>query len=135
MAKRFIMTKAIVIILSIVIVTFHTQATFAADSNCKPLYGGGVTKEQSCDGKKIIAPAVTRKAPVKATPTPIKSGPTPLKAKPSPTPTKQSGTTKGGLTVISPTPQKTTPSTGPEMLGLIALAPAAALGFYLRKKG
>lgn len=43
-------------------------------------------------------------------------------------------TTKGGQTIY-PTPGvKNSPSTGPEMLGLIALLPAAGAGLYLRKR-
>lgn len=47
---------------------------------------------------------------------------------------KNPTTTKGGLPVYQPTQSKTTPATGPEMLALVGLAPAAGLGFYLRRK-
>jgi hypothetical protein len=121
------MTKLALLLLSIV--TFAGSAEVVFAQNCKPLYGGGVTKEQACEGEKLIAP--TGNTPAKATPTPKKALPTQAKK-----PTQKPGTTtKGGLPVLSPTPQKATPSTGPEILGIIALAPAAALGFYLRKKG
>jgi hypothetical protein len=90
---------------------------FAADNNCKPLYGGGATTQQVC-GNKISTPTNTTLP--KATPTPYKI--------------TTGGTTKGGLPVLSPTPTTTTPSTGPEILGIIALFPAGALGYYLRKK-
>ncbi len=44
-------------------------------------------------------------------------------------------TTKGGLPIF-PVPQKqfTAPATGPEMLSLVGLIPAALGGFYLRRK-
>jgi hypothetical protein len=96
----------------------------ALASDCKPLYNGGVTTQQLCNGS-VSSPfdnntSTTLPKP-KATPTPIKIQ-------------TQPGTTKGGLTVQPVAPGKTTPSTGPEALGIIALFPAGALGFYLRKK-
>jgi uncharacterized repeat protein (TIGR01451 family) len=42
--------------------------------------------------------------------------------------------TKGGFPVLSPSPIKTTPATGPGTLSLIALLPTGLLGWYLRKK-
>lgn len=42
--------------------------------------------------------------------------------------------TKGGLKVFPPQKVFTTPSTGPEMLPLIALLPTGAFGAFLRKK-
>jgi uncharacterized repeat protein (TIGR01451 family) len=42
--------------------------------------------------------------------------------------------TKGGLTVVTPAPITTTPSTGPEMLPLLALIPSGIAGFFLRRK-
>lgn len=115
------MTKYIFkLILITLLLGVSPVSAFAASTDCKPLYGGGVTKEQTCT--KVALP--TAKVNAKATPTPIKAKPTPVK----------SSTTKGGLPILSPTPTKRTPSTGPEVLGLIALAPAAALGYYLRRK-
>lgn len=43
-------------------------------------------------------------------------------------------TTKGGLKVFPQPTVATTPSTGPELLPLLALLPSGALGFFLRKK-
>ncbi len=43
-------------------------------------------------------------------------------------------TTKGGLPVYTPGQSKTTPPTGPEMLGWLALLPSALAGVWLRKK-
>lgn len=50
-------------------------------------------------------------------------------------------TTKGGITiknqtfpVLSPTPAKKSPSTGPETLPLLALIPMGSIGLWLRKK-
>lgn len=43
-------------------------------------------------------------------------------------------TTKGGQPVFPTTTTTTTPKTGPEMLALIGLLPAGALGHFLRKK-
>lgn len=54
----------------------------------------------------------------------------------TPTPTIPS-TTKGGLPVLSPAapqPGQRTPETGPEMLALIGLLPAGAVGWLLRKR-
>lgn len=50
------------------------------------------------------------------------------------TPTTVSSTTKGGLKVFPATPVTTAPSTGPEMLPLLALIPSGLLGAFLRKK-
>lgn len=118
--------------LTIIATLFATaiQPVSAADSGCKPLYGGGVTKEESC-GKPVLTNASP--TPVKTTPAPVKSGVASPQAGTKTQP--KAGTTKGGLPVVTPKPAKTTPSTGPEMLGLLALAPAAALGMYLRKQG
>lgn len=43
-------------------------------------------------------------------------------------------TTKGGLKVFPSPSVTTTPSTGPELLPLLALLPSGAFGFFLRKK-
>ena len=43
-------------------------------------------------------------------------------------------TTKGGLKVFPPSTTTTTPSTGPEMLSLLALIPSGLMGLFLRKK-
>lgn len=43
-------------------------------------------------------------------------------------------TTKGGLKVFPPTPVTTAPSTGPEMIPLIALIPTGLAGLILRRK-
>lgn len=43
-------------------------------------------------------------------------------------------TTKGGLPVLSAPGLKQTPATGPEMLGLIGLIPAALGGLFFRKR-
>lgn len=48
--------------------------------------------------------------------------------------TAQPNTTKGGLAVYPPSQTKTTPQTGPEVLALIGLLPAGAVGFWLRRK-
>lgn len=47
---------------------------------------------------------------------------------------KAVATTKGGLPVFPPSKVTTTPSTGPELLSLIALLPGGAFGWFLRKK-
>ena len=47
---------------------------------------------------------------------------------------KTARTTKGGLPVMSAPGLKQTPSTGPEMLGLIGLIPAGLAGLLLRRK-
>lgn len=88
-------------------------STAQAAESCTIIYGGG---EIECE------------ATVSAT------------AKPTATPTQRAnqqgsaGTTKGGLPVHEPTNATTTPETGPEMLGLATLIPAAGLGYYLRRK-
>lgn len=88
--------------------------SFAQTSKCTIIYGGG---EIDCE------------ATVTAT---AKTTPTPTSRKPA----TQSGTTttKGGLPVHEPTNATETPATGPETLALVTLLPAAAAGFYLRKK-
>jgi uncharacterized repeat protein (TIGR01451 family) len=51
------------------------------------------------------------------------------------TPSPSNGTvTKGGLIIHKPSTTKTTPSTGPEALAIIGLAPLGALGYILRKR-
>lgn len=111
-------------LLLIVLLSFFLAApqTFAADSNCKPLYGGGVTKEQAC-GKQT-----TPQARPNPTTRPLSNI-----NKPQPT-SPQRNASKGGLPVSSPTQTKTTPNTGPEVLGALVLPMAAGLGYYLRKK-
>lgn len=126
--------KKSLIALILLTLLFVLNAHVAHAEECKPIYGGGKTSEQVCDGEKKVAPKKEEetKKPIpptptarpKASPTPIKSGPTPIKSE----------TTKGGLPVLPPSQQKTTPPTGPEMLGLLTLLPAGALGYYLRKK-
>lgn len=103
------------VIITVLSFAFGVFPTTAFAQNCKQLYGGGITTEQYCEGKQLTVPT---KTVAKATPTPV----------------KKSTTSKGGLPVVSPTPLKTTPSTGPELLGLLGLVPAAGLGYYLRRK-
>jgi hypothetical protein len=83
---------------------FSATAAFAAD--CTIIYGGGVI-----DCSSTITPTPT-----------------------SQTSAKNQTQTKGGLPVHKPTDAKKTPATGPETIGLIGLIPAAAAGFFLRKK-
>jgi uncharacterized repeat protein (TIGR01451 family) len=47
---------------------------------------------------------------------------------------KQAVATKGGLPVLEAPPMKETPPTGPEMLSLVGLIPAAGFGFWLRRR-
>lgn len=86
-----------------------------AAEKCTIIYGGG---EIECEA------TVSATAKPTATPRPGQTATT----------TSGQGTTKGGLAVQEPTNVKQTPATGPEILGLAALIPAAAAGFYLRKK-
>lgn len=120
------MTRLILTLITFSILTASAVSPAVAQEDCKPIYGGGVTEDKVCDGKIVTTP--TDANVKKATPTPIKD------KKTTPTPIKPKTTTKGGLPIVSPVPQQTTPSTGPEVVGLIALAPAAALGLYLRKR-
>lgn len=56
---------------------------------------------------------------------------------PAPVVTAKGGQTvlsKGGFPVLPSVPVSTTPATGPEMLGLIALIPTGLAGWFLRKK-
>src|SRR5258708_20658151 len=43
-------------------------------------------------------------------------------------------TTKGGLQIFPSTMAKSTPSTGPELIPLLALVPSAFAGLFLRRK-
>lgn len=110
-------------LLLIVLLSFFLAApqAFAADNNCKPIYGGGVTKEQAC-GKQATPQAQPTTRPLSNI------------NKPKPTTPPQRNASKGGLPVSAPTQTKTTPNTGPEMLGTLLLPMAAGLGYYLRKK-
>lgn len=101
---------------------------------CTIIYGGG---EIECDA---TASATTK--PTAAPTTQANKQPTtPSAGQGSSNEGSGQGTTKGGLpagrqgvSVQKPTNPKETPATGPETLGLLALLPAAAAGFYLRKK-
>ena len=53
---------------------------------------------------------------------------------PTPAKTSSASQTKGGLPIHNEPDAKTTPATGPEMLGLISLIPAAGMGIWLRRK-
>ena len=105
---------------------FSLFAPVAFSANeCTVIYGGG-----EIDCKATIT------ATAKVTPSPTRS----LEKKPatesgqtSPSANAEQ-TTKGGLPVYEPTKADVTPPTGPEALALVTLIPAAALGFYLRKK-
>lgn len=96
-----------------------------AQAPCTPLFGGGAKEDGSPYCMEDIQTA--QAAPTKA-PTQQSGFTTPndnLK------PTNQ---TKGGFTVQSAPSVNKQPNTGPEMLGLLGLIPAAATGWYLRKK-
>lgn len=89
---------------------------YAQTPTCTMVYGGGETQCQASGS-----------ANTSATPTPVVTN--------SPSNTNNSGqTTKGGLPVYSPSTTSQTPPTGPEALSLLGLIPAAAAGFWLRKK-
>lgn len=92
--------------------------SFAQTPTCTIIYGGG---EVDCE---------TTGGATKPTATPTRSA----SSGQAPTNESDKTTTKGGLPVYDPTNATTTPDTGPEMLGLATLIPAAAAGFYLRKK-
>jgi|GEM_PF-4348100 len=106
MYRSFLIIAAIFFTL----ILLPTQSAQAAE--CPVVYGGG----------KVICGTPT------ATPTPAPTQPV------SNTKTVLPQQTKGGLPINKPTPTKTAPATGPEVFGLIGLIPAAAAGFYLRKK-
>ena len=60
--------------------------------------------------------------------------PTPANGQqPTPGQTNGGGTTKGGLPVLPEPKSTTSPSTGPESLGLLALIPSGIAGYLLRK--
>ena len=82
-----------------------TNSVFAADYTL--IYGGGA-----------VACAKTDNTP---TPAPIQNF-------------ADINQTKGGLPVNQPVQTTTTPNTGPEALSIIGLIPAAAAGFWLRKR-
>lgn len=91
--------------------------------DCVIVYGGG---KMDCPQ---TSPTPATGAPTNTTST-VQTTPTPTPHQTFPTVTQ----TKGGLTVQQPVKTKTTPATGPEVFSLIGLIPAAAAGFWLRKK-
>lgn len=88
----------------------------AAQNECTIIYGGG---EIDCEATVTATANVT---------------PTTKPEQPATPSANSEQTTKGGLPVYDPQPASTTPDTGPEILGLAALIPAAGLGYYLRRK-
>lgn len=108
------MKKLFLIVGPLALLSFFVHPASAAD-DCTIIYGGGEIK---C--------TATVSATAKVTPTPAKSEQAPA--------TESAGTTKGGLPVYEPVKSAETPNTGPEVIALISLIPAAGLGFYLRKK-
>lgn len=98
-------------------VLFLTVPFLFAQGVCTPVYGGG----QNADGSPFCLEQV--QAQSKPTTT-QKSGFV----------TPNDGLTKGGMTTQPAPAVKSQPSTGPEMLGLAALLPAAAAGWALRKR-
>ena len=91
---------------------------YAQTPTCTMVYGGGETQCQASGSANTSATP---------TPTPVATN--------SASNTNNSGqTTKGGLPVYSPSTTSQTPPTGPEAFSLLGLIPAAAAGFWLRKK-
>jgi len=96
-----------------------------ADSNCYPLYNGGVTNQQYC---------------FNPTPTPgsdsnDNSGSGSLPSNQiTPLPKNPPQQTKGGQPIYPRAQSKTTPNTGPADWSLPALLLIGGLGFWLRKK-
>ena len=123
------MKQFVVFSLTIVVLFLATPIMWAQET-CTPIYGGGENadgspfclEQASAQGQTSqVTPTTTQKSGF-TTPNDglIKSG---------------QGTTKGGTTVQpAPSSVKSQPSTGPEMLGLVALLPAAAAGWALRRK-
>lgn len=96
-----------IMLLSLFLFLATLAPSYAAD--CTIIYGGGKIECQS-----------------DATPLPTA---TPIPAAPS-NPTQS----KGGLPINPPSNATTSPATGPEILGLISLLPAAGIGVWLRRK-
>lgn len=102
-----------------ILILFLTVPVLFAQEVCTPIYGGG----QNADGSPFCLEQVQAQGATKPTPTPRSGFVTP-----------NDGLTKGGMTTQPAPAVKSQPSTGPEMLGLAALLPAAAAGWALRRK-
>lgn len=103
------MNRHVVIAILTLFLTLIFVTKTASAAECTIIYGGGVI-----DCSKIT--------------------PTPLISPTTQTPQKKQTETKGGFAVQKTSTPSTTPATGPEAFGLISLIPAAAAGFYLRRK-
>jgi len=94
----------------------------SAQAPCTPIFGGGLQQDNKtpyCVENEQTAQAVSNTSE----PTPSESGFT----------TPNSGLTKGGFAVQPAPSVNRQPSTGPELLGLAVLLPAAIGGVLLRK--
>lgn len=97
---------------------FVAATPLVAQAPCTPVYGGGVKE----DGNPYCVEDLQTNA-----------APTPAGFQTPNDSMVQGATTKGG-TPLKPAPTVTNqPNTGPEMLGLFALIPAAWTGWKLRK--
>ena len=111
------MSRSFLIITAIFFVLVLLPVAKAQAADCMVIYGGG-----PIDCNKPTA-----------TPTPT-ANPAPTKPATTKKTTALPAQTKGGLPITKPVPTKTATATGPEAFGLIGLIPAAAAGFWLRKK-
>jgi hypothetical protein len=112
---------------------------FMAEAPCTPVFGGGQQEDGSSYCLEQVQAASNAGAPVANTgstqPTQAPGFRTPNDSATSPL----NGMTKGGISGgnkggVYPTPTvQNQPNTGPEMLGLVALLPAAFAGWKLRK--
>jgi len=111
---RFLLITTILFSLLLLLPAQKAQA-----ADCPIVYGGG-----KVDCNKLTPTA-----------TPVPTQPvTNTKPAASPKPATLPTQTKGGLPINKPVQTTTAPATGPEAFGLIGLLPAAAAGFWLRRK-
>ena len=113
----------VIVILCAMFLVLATPA-FVSQAPCTPVFGGGIQK----DGSEYCLELVQAASTSNAVPTPMSGFHTPNDS------LTNQPTTKGGYPVQSPPIINKQPNTGPEMLGIVALLPAAIMGFALRKK-
>ena len=115
----------VLFIMTILFAGFFVAPNIFAQVNCTIIYGGGLKSDNTSYCMETVAmsqPAPTTPPQKQMQKVPTKSGFT----------TPQ--TTKGNITLYPAPTVQSNPNTGPEMLGLLALIPAALAGLTLRKK-
>lgn len=112
---------------------FFVAPNIFAQITCTIIYGGGLKSDNTPYCMEAVA--ASQHAPTSPTQkqmqkVPAKSGFT----TPQTMDSANSPQAKGSITLYPAPTAQSNPNTGPEMLGLLALIPAALAGFTLRKK-